>query len=80
MVAKSYDWCMRMWLHYGTVLYYRNGKTRGNCNLRLLSDSPLGCQPNKNIPARPASDWSVTRIYPPVLRPIGPGFRSAPPA
>eukprot|EP00976_Prorocentrum_cordatum_P090047 1187953-Prorocentrum_minimum.AAC.1 len=27
---------------------------------------------HENIPARPASDWSVMRIYPRVLRPIGP--------
>eukprot|EP00976_Prorocentrum_cordatum_P098976 1191631-Prorocentrum_minimum.AAC.6 len=25
-----------------------------------------------NIPARPASDWSITGIYPRALRPIGP--------
>ena len=27
---------------------------------------------HENIPARPASDWSVMKIYPRVLRPIGP--------
>eukprot|EP00959_Pyramimonas_sp_CCMP1952_P468071 9492612-Pyramimonas_sp.AAC.1 len=26
----------------------------------------------KNMPAHPASDWSVVRIYPRILRPIGP--------
>eukprot|EP00976_Prorocentrum_cordatum_P073924 1181315-Prorocentrum_minimum.AAC.1 len=31
-----------------------------------------GLLTRENIPARPASDWSVVRIYPRVLRPIGP--------
>eukprot|EP00976_Prorocentrum_cordatum_P001358 27139-Prorocentrum_minimum.AAC.1 len=45
------------------------------------TSSPRRCGPRascvrlvhrENIPARPASDWSIVRRYPHVLRPIGP--------
>eukprot|EP00976_Prorocentrum_cordatum_P048259 974191-Prorocentrum_minimum.AAC.3 len=33
-----------------------------------------GSERRENIPARPASDWSIVRIYPRVLRPTGPSI------
>eukprot|EP00959_Pyramimonas_sp_CCMP1952_P463529 9485091-Pyramimonas_sp.AAC.1 len=56
---------------YEDSLYSRS--TRGDIGAYVTPNvDQLWAKPGENIPTLAASDWSAVRIYPRLMRPIGP--------